>query len=104
MEYIMTAALIIAALWSVLCRINHMQYRVTLDSVFLQHAALGLGLFSALVLPANYALMCLAAGVLVFLLSGAARWKDGAPEGITKPGAVEPKHWAKIAGGRDERH
>lgn len=100
MEYVMTAALIIAALWSVLCRVEKMKHRVTLDSVFLQHAALGLGLFSALVLPATYALMCLAGGVFVFLAMGAPRWKDGAPQGITKPRLVESKHLAKVAGGK----
>lgn len=98
----MTAALIVAALWAVLCRINHMQYGVTRDSVFVQHAALAAGLFSALVLPAEYALPALAAGVFVFLLMGASRWKHGAPQGISKPRPIESLQFPKISGGKDK--
>ena len=99
--YIMTAALIIAALWAVLCRINHMQHRVTKDSVFLQHAALAAGLFSALILPVEYALLALASGVTVFLVMGASRWKNGAPQGICKPRPIEPIQFHQISGGKD---
>ncbi len=99
---LMTAALLVAALWAVICRINHMKHRVTKDSVFLQHSALAAGLLGALILPAEYAMLALASGVTVFLLVGAARWKDGAPKGINRPSPLNPLQFQKISGGKEQ--
>lgn len=76
--------LLTAAMWAILCRVNQMQRSVTRGIVFWQHAALGLGLICGLVLPAEWARVALAAGVLLFLLGSSARWKDGAPAGTEK--------------------
>jgi hypothetical protein len=73
-----------AGLFSVVCRINYMTKR-TKDMVFFQHFALGLGLFGVLVLPQAYSTLSLLIGVLLFLLMGTPRWRNGAP-----PGTVEP--------------
>lgn len=82
----MTAALIGAALWSLLCRINHMKYGRTKLLVFVQHASLALALFAGLVFPPEIATPSIVAGVLVFLLMGSSRWRHGPPPGITKTG------------------
>lgn len=99
---VMTAAIIIAAIWSVLCRINLMQHGSTKPIVFWQHAALAMGLASGLLLPPPYAKTAMALGVLVFLLAGAGRWRFGAPEGTTKPEPIEPLNYPKIVGGTKE--
>lgn len=75
----LTAGMLAAAVWSILCRINAMDMRVTRWSVIAQHAALGLGLFGALILPLGVAKLCMAAGVLGFLALGSPRWRHGAP-------------------------
>lgn len=75
----LTLALTLAAVWSVLCRINHMRPGVTRGAVFVQHAALALGLFADLLLQADWGRAALAAGVLIYLLLGAGRWRDGPP-------------------------
>jgi hypothetical protein len=73
-----------AALWAVLCRINHMQRGKTDALVFWQHCALGLGVAGLLVFPPPWGRLCLAAGLMAFLLAGSYRWRYGAPEGIKR--------------------
>lgn len=85
----LTLALTLAAVWAVLCRINALQAGVTESRVFVQHAALGLGLFASLLLPAEWGRVALAAGIVVFLAIGASRWRHGAPAGTRK--AQEPR-------------
>jgi hypothetical protein len=77
---IITAGLLLAGLWSVLCRVNLMQHGRTAPLVFMQHALLGIGLFAALVLPVPLAKLAMAAGVCAFLVMGAARWRYAAPQ------------------------
>lgn len=91
----LAAALLAAAAWSVLCRIYHMKIGVTRIAVVLQHAALGLGLFGALVLPPPWAKVALSAGVAVFLLASSGRWRRGAPADTEKP--VRPPHVMCVA-------
>lgn len=98
---LMTAAFIIAAIWSVLCRINLMKHGHTKPAVFWQHAALAMGLACGLLLPLAYAKAAMALGVLVFLLAGSSRWRYGAPHGVSKPHSIEPLQFHKIAGGKD---
>jgi len=98
---LMTAAIIIAAIWSVLCRINLMKPGETRPVVFWQHAALAMGLACGLLLPPPYAKTAMALGVLLFLLAGASRWRFGAPEGTTKPDPINPIDYQRIVGGKD---
>ena len=74
----------LVALWSVLCRVNHMQRGVTDPVVFWQHFALGLGVAGLLVLPPPWGRLALVAGLMAFLLAGGYRWRHGAPEGIKR--------------------
>ena len=86
----LTALLLLAGLWSVLCRINQMHAGRTQPLVFLQHMVLGVGMAAALFMPAATAKLCLAAGLLVYLLAGAARWRYAAPPGTeTQPAALD---------------
>lgn len=85
----LTLAFVLAAVWAVLCRVNAMQKGVTHWPIFVQHAALGLGLFASLLLPADWGRAALAAGVFVFLAMGAHRWRHGAPADTRKPDRSE---------------
>lgn len=78
---VITAAVLVAALWAIICRLNAMQQGVTEPTVFRQHFVLGMGLAAALVLPAPLAKFALALAVLCWLLMAAPRWRDGAPDG-----------------------
>lgn len=108
----LTAGLLAAAAWSVLCRIYHMQIGVTRFVVVLQHAALGLGLFGALVLPPPWAKLALSAGVAAFLLASAGRWRLGAPADTQKPAppevmcivavSLDERDMRRVAGGSDK--
>ena len=73
--------LLCASMWAVLCRIKQMHPGVTRRVVFAQHAALGMGLAGGAVFSAEWARAALAAGVFVFLLLSASRWRDRAPPG-----------------------
>lgn len=91
---LITAVLMCAAIWSVLCRLSQMQHGVTQPLVFVQHLALGLGLACGLFLPMASSKLALAAGVLVYLLASAGRWRHGAPQGTeTGPGQFDPDPW-----------
>lgn len=86
----LTAIMLLAGLWSVLCRINQMQSGVTLPVVFWQHAALGMGLCAALLVPAPWSKMILAVSIAAYLISGASRWRYAAPPGTEmQPADVE---------------
>ncbi len=100
---LMTAAIFIAAIWSVLCRINLMKHGVTKPAIFVQHAALAMGLACGLLLSPPYAKMAMGAGVLIFLVAGSKRWRFGAPSGTTKPENLEPISYPRVAGGTKER-
>ncbi len=78
---IITAALLIAAIWSVLCRFARMHPERTQPVVFWQHLVLGLGLAAALLLPPEQGKLAIAGGVAVYLIAGAARWRYAAPPG-----------------------
>lgn len=102
---IVQLAVACAGIWSLFCRIAMMQTARTRLTVFLQHAALALGLgVSVLSILAGWAARAyvadgwvvqllatpgvgataLAAGVVVFLLASAGRWRDGAPSGTDR--------------------
>lgn len=95
-----------AGIWSLFCRIAMMQTARTRVAVFLQHAALALGLgVAVLSILATWAARSygadgwvvqllatqgvgptvVVAGVVVFLLASAGRWKNGAPAGTDMP-------------------
>lgn len=106
---IMTAlqlGLAAAGIWSLLCRISQMQPDRTRGAVFLQHGALAVGmalagastidtywlrsigagnwLIELLAVP-HFGTTALMGAVVVYLLMGAPRWRDGAPAGTNKP-------------------
>lgn len=86
---VLTAIMLLAGLWSVLCRINQMQAGVTMPVVFWQHATLGMGLFAALLVPAPWAKMVLAVSIAAYLIAGASRWRYAAPPGTeTQPDSL----------------
>lgn len=78
---ILTAVALIGAIWSVLCRLGHMHPGVTQPLVVVQHLILGFALGCALLLSAQVGKFCLASGVALYLLVGAARWRYAAPTG-----------------------
>lgn len=83
-ETSLIAVLTISAIWSIICRVRYMDPKRTRRAVFIQHAALALGLFGALLLPSPHSKLGLVAGVFIFLLLGSSRWKHGAPKGTDK--------------------
>ena len=90
-----TALLLMAALWSVLCRVNQMQRGVTDPAVFGSHLVIGLGLAGGLFLPGEPGKFALALGVAVYLLAGAWRWRYAAPPGTrldTEPAGLQTEH------------
>lgn len=95
---LITACLIVSAIWSILCRLRHMAPDKTRPCVVLQHAALAMALFAALVLPPAWMPALLAAGIVAFLLGGASRWRHAAPPGTCK---VPPMNEVDTVGGID---
>lgn len=77
----LTALALLAGLWSVLCRLNHMHPQRTDPLVVARHIVIGFGLASALFLPPPLAKLALAVAVALYLLAGAHRWRFAAPAG-----------------------
>lgn len=83
---VFTAAALLAALWSVLCRLNQMHPSRTDPLVMYQHVVMGIGLAAGLFLPPPLAKLALAGAVAVYLLAGSHRWRFAAPAGTeTRP-------------------
>jgi hypothetical protein len=80
----LTFSLILVCCWAILCRLRHTAPHRTQARVVVQHFALGLGLAGAALLPITEGKLALVAGVTVFLLLGAPRWRHGAPEGTSR--------------------
>jgi hypothetical protein len=79
------AGLLMGCFWSVLCRLATLAPSRTTRLVALQHAALGLGVFGAMVLPLSYNHAALAIGLSLYMLAGAKRWKSGPPGDLADP-------------------
>lgn len=81
--------IVLAACFVVACRIDKMLKGVTKPWVFIQHAALGLGLLGGGLLSftrwADLSVGSAALGVLVFFVISRHRWRHGAPEGTSRP-------------------
>lgn len=89
---ILTAALLVAALWSLLCRVNQMQRGITDPAIFVAHLSIGLGLAGGLFLPGGVGKLSMALGVALYLLAGAWRWRYAAPNGTrldTEPAGLQ---------------
>ena len=86
------------------CRINKMMRGVTAVRVFIQHAALALGMFNAFLLSftkfAAWGTASVAAGVLIFFLLSLARWRYAPPAGTERPRPLSSEHMRHAAGGR----
>ena|SRR6185436_5715856 len=98
--YMLTNVLILAAIWSVICRVNAMQFGRSRGIVIFQHAALALGLLGGLILPGDWARAVMAAGIFLFLALGSGRWRHGAPADITKPAPLDEVHPRYFPGGK----
>jgi hypothetical protein len=89
---VLTGMLLLAALWSVLCRVNQMQRGVTDPAVFAAHLVIGVGLAGGLFLPGAVGKFSMALGVSLYLLAGAWRWRYAAPDGTrldSAPGVLD---------------
>lgn len=96
---IITAALLMAGIWSILCRFARMQPGRTQPVVFWQHLVLGLGMAAALLLPPYAGKLAMAFGVAAFLLAGAPRWRYAAPPGTeTGPAEFDSRPWQADGG------
>lgn len=82
-------SLAIAGMISIICRLKTMS-RSTKLVVRTQHAILFAGLLWSLIVPPKYAALPVLAGIVVFLLLSAGRWRDGPPPGTTLPGGLDP--------------
>ncbi len=102
--YTVTGLLALAGCFMIACRVEKMVKGVTLPSIFIQHAMVGLGLFGGFVLlftdyhewsPAS-----IAGGIVAFFVFSLRRWQRGAPEGTTKPADLDGPSLRHIAGGK----
>lgn len=85
-EFIVAATLplVLSTLVALVCRIGHMQLGVTKMSIFLQHGALAVAVFSCIFLPPQSALTLVLLGLVLFLAIGSPRWRRGAPKDTEK--------------------
>lgn len=99
-EYLaaMHGALALAGVVSIICRLKMMSKK-TRSSVRWQHIALLAGLVWSVFVPKQYAALPVLAGVVVFLLLSADRWRRGAPDGTTKPAPLDDSQLRHVAGG-----
>lgn len=86
----LTLALLTAAIWSLFCRVYAMEWGVTRLSVIVATFVLLSALFAALLLPTTIAKAALAAGVFLYLLADAKRWRGGPPPETRKQEAQPP--------------
>lgn len=97
-------AMLVVGCIMIACRIEKMMRGVTAVRVFLQHAALALGMFNAFLLSftkfAAWGTASVAAGVLVFFLLSLSRWRYAPPVGTERTRPLSPKHMRHVAGGR----
>lgn len=80
--------LALAGMFVIVCRLNAMS-AATRFVVRVQHGLLFAGLLWSLVVPWDVAAAPVCAGVVAFLMLSAGRWRNGAPEGTTRPGALD---------------
>lgn len=84
-------AMVAAISYSVACRLRHTDSQ-TSTIIKLQHCLLNAAALFSLVVPPDWSGVMLAAGVAVFLVLGAPRWRHGVPG--TQPPRVYRHPWA----------
>ena len=88
------------------CRVAKMSPE-TREMVAWQHIQMGMGFAAAPVVwyfaDAAWALLMLSASMVVYVLMGASRWRDGAPAGTRKDGHGSVSHQAGMAADRPTR-
>lgn len=95
---LITALLLCAGIWSVLCRLAQMQHGVTQPLIVVQHLVLGLGLAGGLLLPMQISKLALALGVVAYLLGSTGRWRHGAPAGTANAmGDLHGQSWPPLS-------
>lgn len=100
---VLSDALLVAGCVVLACRIDKMMRGVTSLRVFLQHAALAMGMFGAFLLSfttfSAWGPVSVAAGVLVFLLLSLSRWRYAPPAGTNRAHPVRARDLRHVAGG-----
>ncbi len=88
---------------AMMCRVAKMS-KETRETVAWQHIQMGMGFAATPVVwyfaDAAWALLMLAASVVVYVLMGTSRWRDGAPAGTRKDGHGSVSHQAGVAADR----
>jgi len=84
---VLTASLLLGALWSVLRRLAAIVPSRATACVAAQHIALGIGILGGLLLPSSQGHAALVVGVSAYLMIGAPRWRYGAPGNLGKHAA-----------------
>jgi hypothetical protein len=104
--HVIAGLLTLIACFMLLCRIDKMKRGTTKPIVFLQHAAMAMGMFASVVLDftvyEDYSNAAMALGVIIFFALSVKRWAHGAPEDTTKPMLLEPVEWNHVSGGKRE--
>lgn len=95
--------MLVAGCVMIACRIEKMMRGVTAVRVFIQHAALALGMFNAFLLSftkfSAWGTASVAAGVLIFFLFSLSRWRYAPPAGTERPRPLASKHMRHVHGG-----
>lgn len=94
---------------AMMCRVAKMSH-ATRESVAWQHVQLAMGFAATPVVwylggqhGAEWALLTLAASMVAFVLLGASRWRDGAPQGTLKDGHGNVQDPPSVASDRSSR-
>ncbi len=92
---------------AMMCRVAKMS-KETRETVAWQHIQMGMGFAATPVVwyfaDAAWALLMLAASVVIYVLMGTSRWRDGAPAGPRKDGhGQDVSHSASMAPDRPSR-
>jgi len=95
--------LTLSACFLLMCRIDKMIHGVTKKTVFVQHAALAMGMFGSVILDftayAEWSNASMAIGVLSFFFFSIGRWRRGAPDGTTRPIELSNEDFIRVHGG-----
>lgn len=98
-SHVVHVVLALVGMFVIVCRLNAMSHATHLV-VRAQHALLFAGLLWSMVVDRDAAAAPICAAVVGFLLLSAKRWRDGAPEGTTKPADLDGPALRHVSGGK----
>lgn len=93
-----TAALLVAVILSVFCRLEALDLARTRPLVLVQLTAAGVAPLVALLVPKELAELVLAVGLWVYLLAEAARWRGRQPLDTLRPRPTQPQQQQQAQG------